>query len=192
MSNTMSARDASTERKGRSVWGWWVALGVLFLIAGLLALGNLLIATVASVFFVGAMMILGGIAQIVFAFSYWGRWGRLILWLLLGLLYLAAGIVTFRNPALATAVLTLVLAAALIAVGILRLVAGFSFRPLKGWGWIVVSGVLTLILGGIIAFGWPVNSVWVLGVFLAIDLLFAGIAYVSLGAGIRSASPRPA
>jgi len=62
----------------------------------------------------------------------------------------------------------------------------------KGRGWLIVSGVLTLILGGIIAAGWPVNSLWVLGLFLAIDLLFAGIAYVGFGTALRSAPPRPA
>ena len=192
MSSTMSARALRADPEARSGWGWWVALGVLLLIAGLFALGNLLIATAASVFFVGAMMIVGGIAEIVFAFSYWGRWGRFITWLLLGALYLAAGVVTFRNPALATAVLTLVLAASLVAVGILKIGAGIASRPAEGRGWLVVSGVLTLIVGGIIAIGWPAISVWVLGLFLAIDLLFAGIAYVGLGTAIRSAPPRPA
>src|SRR5690606_1143246 len=134
MPTTMSARAVRAESEGRSGWGWWVALGVLLLIAGLLALGNLLIATAASVFFVGAMMIVGGIAEIVFAFSYWGRWGRFIMWLLLGALYLAAGVVTFRNPALATAVLTLVLAASLVAVGILKIGAGIASRPAEGPG----------------------------------------------------------
>ncbi|HEX6995566.1 MAG TPA: HdeD family acid-resistance protein [Gammaproteobacteria bacterium] len=190
MSTTMSVRALRADPEERSGWGWWVALGVLLLIAGLLALGNLLIATAASVFFVGAMMIVGGIAEIAFAFSYRGRWGRFVLWLLLGLLYVAAGFVTFRNPALATAVLTLVLAASLVAVGILKIAAGLGSRHVKGRGWLIVSGVLTLILGGIIAAGWPVNSLWVLGLFLAIDLLFAGIAYVGLGAAIRSAPAR--
>lgn len=191
MASTMSARDVHVDVERRSGWGWWIALGVLLLIAGLLALGNLLVATVASVFFVGAMIIVSGIAEIVFAFSHWKRWGRFFLWLVVGLLYVAAGIVTFRNPALATAVFTLVLAASLIVAGIVKIVGGFGSRPMQGWGWLVASGVLTTLVGMIIAAGWPVNSLWVLGMFLAIDLLFAGIAYIGLGAGIRSAAPRP-
>src|SRR5690606_7053037 len=101
MSNTMAHDlDERTAGGGRSYWLLWVAIGVLVLIAGLIALGNLFLATSVSVLFVGAMMIVGGIAQIVFAFPVRGSWGRFFLWLILGLLYVVAGIVTFRNPVL--------------------------------------------------------------------------------------------
>ncbi len=166
-------------------WGWWVALGAVLVLAGAVALVNLATATAVSVLFVGAMMIVGGVAQIALAFPVQGQWGRFFLWLLLGLLYVAAGIVTFRNPALATAVLTLLLAAALVAVGILRIAAGFRLRPIRGWGWVVLSGALTVLVGAIVGAGWPFNSLWVLGLFLAVDLLFSGVAYLAFGLAER-------
>lgn len=167
-------------------WGWWVALGIALIVVGGIALTNLLAATAVSVFFVGAMMIVGGIAEIVFAFSTArGQWGRFFLWLLLGVLYVAAGVLTFRNPVLATAVLTLLLAASLIAVGVLRIAGAVSVRPMSSWGWLLAAGVLTLLVGVIIGLGWPTNSLWVLGLFLGVDLLFSGISYAAVGIALR-------
>lgn len=187
MSSTVT-RDGveSAFEERRSGWGWCVVLGALVLVAGLVALGNLLLATTVSVLFVGAMMVVSGIVQIGFAFPVRGEWGRLLLWLTLGALYIAAGVIAFVNPVLATAVLTLFLAASLIVAGIVRMVAGFGMRAVKGWGWLLTSGILTLIVGFIVGAGWPANSLWVLGLFLGIDLVFAGVAYIVFGFHART------
>ena len=106
-SPTGNLREALTE--ARAKWGWFVALGVLLLIAGGVAMANLFVATVASVFVVGTLMLIGGALQIAHAFGV-KEWGGLIWWLLSGLLYAAAGAVAFTNPLLASAVLTFLLA----------------------------------------------------------------------------------
>lgn len=169
-----------------SNWGWWVALGVALLVVGGIALMNLLTATAVSVFFVGVMMIVGGIAEIVFAFSTArGQMGRFLLWLLLGVLYLVAGVFTLRNPALATVLLTLLIAASLIAVGVLRIAGAVGLRPAHGWGWLLASGILTLLVGVVIGLGWPTNSLWILGLFLGIDLVFSGASYAAFGLMLR-------
>jgi uncharacterized membrane protein HdeD (DUF308 family) len=111
--------------------GWFVALLVL----GFLALGNLLVATLASVFFVGIMIIAGAVAQAIHAFQVKG-WGGFFFLLLGGLLCGVTGIMTFANPALAALVLTLFPAAALVASGVLRVWAGIRLRPPPaGGGW---------------------------------------------------------
>lgn len=171
--------------KARSSWGWLVALGVVLLILGAIALANLLAATFVSILFVGAMMVLGGLVQIVLAFRV-RTWGRFLFWLLIGVLYAAAGILAFANPLLASAALTLVLAVSLIVAGALRISVGFGVRPEKGWGWIVAAGAVTLLAGIVIAAGWPVNSLWVLGLFLAVDLVFQGCSYVAFGLAVRA------
>ena len=171
--------------KVRANWGWFVALGVGLLILGVIAVANLLTATVASVLLVGVMMLMGGVAQIVLAFRV-KTWGRFVFWLLSGILYAAGGILAFVNPLLASAVLTLLLAISLIFAGALRIAVGFGARPEKGWGWIVVAGVLTVLAGIIIGIGWPVNSVWVLGMFLAVDLMFQGWSYIAFGLALRA------
>jgi uncharacterized membrane protein HdeD (DUF308 family) len=186
MSTARSAFDpASAEAELRPRWGWFVALGVVLLVLGVLAFGNLLIATVASVVFVGALMVIGAIAQIIHAFRV-KRWGGFFFWLLSGLLYGAAGILTFYNPALAAAALTLVLAAALIASGILRIWSSFRLRPQTGWGWLLASGVITLVAGVVVALGWPVNTLWLLGLVLAIDLTFQGVAAIAFGLALKA------
>jgi uncharacterized membrane protein HdeD (DUF308 family) len=101
MSNARSRFDpASVTAELRSRWGWFVALGIVLLVLGFLAFGNLVIATVASVLYVGALMAVGAVAQIIHAFRV-KRWGGFFFWLLSGLLYGAAGILAFLNPALA-------------------------------------------------------------------------------------------
>ncbi|SNB62088.1 Uncharacterized membrane protein HdeD, DUF308 family [Arboricoccus pini] len=165
-------------------WGWFVVLGVVLLILGLIALGNLFEATIVSIYYLGALMLLGGIAEVIHAFGV-KTWGRFAYWLLSGLIYCLAGILAFVNPLLASAVLTLVLAISLIVAGILRLVAGFS-SPSGGLsGWIVLSGIITLLAGLVVAVGWPVNSLFILGLLLAIDLIFQGWASVALGLAMR-------
>src|SRR3954447_10954010 len=92
----------------RAKWRWIVALGIVYLITGLIALGSVMAATVASVLVVGIMMIIAGVAEVINAFQLKG-WGKFLLWMLVGVLYIVAGFVTFENPLLAAAVLTLVL-----------------------------------------------------------------------------------
>ena len=81
--------------------------------------------------------------------------------------------------------LTLLLAVALIAGGIFRIWVGMNARPQANWGWMVAGGVITLLAGIVIAIGWPVNSLWILGMFLAIDLIFQGWSFVAFGLALR-------
>ena len=82
---------------------------------------------------------------------------------------------------------TLFLAISLIASGLVRMWIGFTSKNLEGWGWVVAGGLITALAGLIIFSGWPVNSLWILGIFLAIDLIFQGITYIAFGFGLRRA-----
>jgi uncharacterized membrane protein HdeD (DUF308 family) len=171
--------------QARPKWGWFVALGVLLLILGMLAFSNEMLATFVSVAYVGVLMLLGAVAQIIHAFQV-RKWSSFAIWLLSGLLYGAAGILTFVNPVLAAGALTLALAVAMIVAGAMRIGVGVRLRPPPGWGWLVASGVVTLAVGVIIAFGWPGNSLWLLGIFLAIDLTWQGAMALSFGLALRA------
>jgi uncharacterized membrane protein HdeD (DUF308 family) len=168
----------------RDKWGWFLALGLLLLIFGLLALFNLFAATVVSVFYIGVMMLIGGAAQFVHAFQVKG-WSEAIFWGLSGLLYTVAGLLAFWNPALTAAVFTIVMAAALLVAGAFRLWVGFRMRPMRGAGWIIFGGIVTMLAGIVIALGWPVNSIWILGLFLAIDLTMQGWALIAVAFAAR-------
>ncbi|MCP3406759.1 HdeD family acid-resistance protein [Bradyrhizobium sp. CCGB01] len=165
-------------------WGWIVALGVVYLIAGFVALGSVVMATVASVIVVGAMMIVAGAAEIIGAFQM-KSWGKFLIWALLGVLYVIAGFLTFENPLFAAVLLTLFLGASLIASGAVRLFLAFSMKRESPWVWVALSGAITLLLGLLIVARWPVNSVYILGLFLGIDLIMAGAGWVSLGFSLR-------
>jgi uncharacterized membrane protein HdeD (DUF308 family) len=180
-----SMKDSVAEMRAK--WGWFVGLGVLLLIVGGVAFGNLMIATVASVYLVGFLMLLAGAFEIAHAFGV-KSWSGFFWWLISGLLYAVAGIVAFSNPLLASAILTLLLAASLIAVGGLRGWIGYKHWSERGSGWMVAAGVVTTLLGLMIAIGWPVNSLWVLGMFLAIDLVFQGWACIALGLALKARS----
>jgi uncharacterized membrane protein HdeD (DUF308 family) len=169
----------------RAKWGWIVALGAVYVIAGFFALGSIAMATVASVLVVGvAMMIVAGVAQVINAFQI-KSWSKFLIWALLGVLYIVAGFVTFENPLLAAVLLTLVLGASLVASGIMRIILSFSMKREAPWIWVALSGVITLLLGLLILARWPINSVYILGVFLGIDLIMAGAGWIGIGLGLH-------
>ena len=186
-SDTMrDPRAGSDTAPLRAKWGWIVALGVVYLIAGFIALGSVAMATVASVLIVGVMMIIAGVAEVISAFQI-KSWGKFLLWVLLGLLYVVAGFVTFQNPLLAAVLLTLVLGASLVASGIMRIILAFSMKRETPWIWVALSGVITVLLGVLILARWPVSSLYILGLFLGIDLIMAGAGWVGIGLGLRRA-----
>jgi uncharacterized membrane protein HdeD (DUF308 family) len=169
----------------RAKWGWIVALGVIFMIAGVIALGSVVVATEWAVLIVGIMMVMAGVAEIIAAFSVKG-WGKAIVWGLLGALYVAAGVVAIERPLIAAAVLTLLLGIALMVGGIGRIFLAWSMRGAgKPWGWVVVSGLISLLLGAMIIAQWPYSGLYILGIFLGIDLIFIGSSWFTIGLALK-------
>src|ERR1700733_6485128 len=140
--NLNNFRAGSDTAPLRAKSGWIIALGVVYVLAGVIALGSVVMATIASVFIVGVMMIVAGVAEVFNAFQI-KSWGKFLLWGLLGVLYIAAGFVTFENPLLAAALLTLILGASLAASGVMRIILAFSMQRETPWIWVVLSGVIT-------------------------------------------------
>lgn len=171
----------------RAKWGWFVALGIIMIVAGMVALGSiytLAVGTLVSVLYIGAMMAVAGIAQIFQAFQVKG-WGAFTFWLLDGLLYLAGGMIAFINPSLTASVLTLLLGVSLVIGGGFRLFAALNIRPAAGWGWLAFSAAIAILLGLEIITRWPIDTEWILGMFLGINLVFSGFASVMLGLRLK-------
>jgi uncharacterized membrane protein HdeD (DUF308 family) len=162
-----------------------MAEGIVLIILGIIGLGAVALLSLASAIWFGAMIFVGGIVVLIDAFRHQG-WKSRLWHILIGLLYVAVGVMTFVNPLVATASLTLLAGAALVATGFLRLIMAFQNRELPYWGWVAFSGVLSLLLGGMILAQWPASSLWVLGTFLAIELIFQGWAAIALARAIRS------
>ena len=188
MTNLASAGFGTTQSLAplHAKWGWIVALGVVYLIAGIIALGSVFAATVASVYVVGIMMLIAGVAEVINSFQL-RTWGRFFFWLILGVLYIVAGFIAWENPLLTAVWLTLFLGAALVASGIMRIFLAFNMQHGSPWMWVAVSGVVTLVLGLIILAHWPFSAVYTLGIFLGVDLVFAGASWIGLGLGLRNA-----
>jgi uncharacterized membrane protein HdeD (DUF308 family) len=91
------------------------------------------------------------------------------------------------DPILASVTLTLVLAGLLIGVGVSRIILAFQLRPASGWYWPLLSGAISVLLGGMIIGHWPLSGFWVIGLFVAIELIFNGWAYVFVALAARKA-----
>lgn len=165
-------------------WGWFVGMGVVMLVLGFIALGHVVTATLASVFFVGALMLVAGFSQLIHAWQVKG-WQGFMFWTLSGILYGGAGVLALIRPEQGASLLTLLLGATLIGTGALRLWLWFNNRTQEGWQWMIWSGLLTLATGLMIAIGWPDNSVWVLGLILSIDLVFQGWTVLFIGLALK-------
>jgi uncharacterized membrane protein HdeD (DUF308 family) len=173
----------------RRNWGWFLVLGIALIILGVCAIGSAFSATLATVMTFGILVLVGGCVEIVS--SFWARhWGGLFLHVLAGILYAVIGFLMVTRPLAAAAGLTLMLAALFFVGGMFRIIAALSHR-FPGWGWVLLNGVVTLILGVMIWREWPEATFWVIGMFLGIDLVFAGVSWVMLGLSVRNI-PAPA
>lgn len=173
-------RDIETLRSRR---GWFIVLGLALIALGVIAFANLYVATVATVYYVGILMIAGAVAQMVMAFGVKG-WTRAIFLIGTAILYGLAGLFAFMDPLLASTIITLLLAAMLIASGIVRIVLAMRERPRKGWGWVLTTGILSIIVALVVMAGWPVDSLWILGLFLSVDLISQGLGWLFVGIGL--------
>jgi uncharacterized membrane protein HdeD (DUF308 family) len=182
--NTGPPSLAGGIRALRAKWGWLVGFGVFAVIAGVIALGSVVMATESAVFIVGIMMLMAGIAEIIAAFNA-KDWAHRILWLLLGALYVFAGFVCIQNPFQAATILTLMLGIALVISGLLRIFLATQMKQGTPWGWVVFSGVLSFLLGLMVISHWPASSFFVLGIFLGIDLIFIGTGWITVGLAIK-------
>jgi len=165
-------------------WGWLLAVGILSVILGTVGLGMTWMLTLASVVYFGVLLIVIGVAQLLQTFKSAG-WKSTFLQILIGLLYLAAGIMVVSRPLLASLTLTWALGFALIVVGVMRIVVGMQHRGTSGWGGAVVGGIITLLLGLLILARWPSDALWVIGLFLAIELIVNGYTQILVALAAR-------
>jgi len=173
----------------RGNWLWFVVLGGALIALGIIALGSVVIASLAAALAIGTLLLLGGAAEAIGAF--WCRgWSGFFLQLLSGVLSIVVGLLFLRAPAGALAALTLLVACFLMVGGIFKIVAAVGYR-FAAWGWALAGGIVDLILGLMIWQEWPASALWVIGLFVGINLLFRGFNWIALGLALR-ALPRPA
>lgn len=171
-------------------WGWFLALGILLVILGMIALGASVAMTLASVMLFGWLLIVGGVLEAVHAFWRERGWGGVFIDLLTGILYVVVGFMIVANPGAAAVTLTLLIALFLMFGGIFRIVVALMHR-FPHWGWLALHGLVNLLLGVAIWRQWPLSGLWVIGLFVGIDMVFNGWSLVMLGLAARK-MPEPA
>ena len=168
----------------RRSWGWYLALGIVLIVLGTIAIGSTFVMTIASVFFFGWLLIIGGVMEVIHAFWH-KRWAGFFLDLLTGILYVVAGWMMVSNPQESAVLLTLVIAMFLVFEGVFRIVASLAARyPHRGW--VLFNGVISLILGISIWQRWPYSGLWVIGLFVGIEMLLNGWSLVMLSLSARN------
>ncbi|MEP7153889.1 MAG: HdeD family acid-resistance protein [Nitrospira sp.] len=167
----------------RQNWRWVLASGIAFVCLGSLAFGYSVLVTLASVFVLGWLLFFGGIFQAVHAFKV-SQWSGFVLELLLAILYVAVGLVMITDPGAGALSLTLVIAGFFLIGGVVRILAGMILHP-PSRAWLLLSGGVTICLGILIWAEWPVSGLWVIGVFVAIDMIFSGTWLIRLALKAR-------
>jgi uncharacterized membrane protein HdeD (DUF308 family) len=168
-------------------WGWFLALGILLVLAGMAAIAFPFLSTIVAKIAIGWIFLVAGIVEVFHAFNV-KRWAGFFWNLLIGLLYIAAGAWLAFFPLTGILTLTIVIAALFIAEGIMKFIMGFRMRPHEGWGWVVFSGFVAVVAGLLIALNLPTSAVWALGLLAGINLLFSGWTFIYLALSGKRAS----
>lgn len=164
-------------------WSWFLAFGLLLVILGCAVIGSSYFATVFSIFIFGVFLLAGGIVQIIQAFMA-RKWSGLFITLLLGILYIITGALCAANPALMAINLTLFIAAFCFIAGLFRMISALIMR-FDQWGWLFFNGLVTFLLGAMIYANWPLSGLWVIGLFIGIDLILSGWNWIILALTAR-------
>ncbi len=157
---------------------WFLALGIILIILGTIAFGRSIFVTLASMVFLGWILIIGGVVEAGQAF--WQRqWGGFFLHLLGGVLYAIFGFMIVANPQTGAMALTLLMALFFLIAGSFRIIGSLTMR-FPEWRWILLNGIVTFLLGLLIWKQWPSSALWVIGLFIGIDLILTGWSWVML------------
>lgn len=169
-------------------WGWLLALGIVSIVLGTLGLYMTFAFTLTSVLFFGVLLLVGGLSQLVHTLTCKG-WKSVLWHLLIALLYIAAGFDIIIDPVRGSALLTLLLAGILMVVGLSRIIMAFQHRvAVAGWYWSLISGLISILLGIMIIAQWPESGLWVIGLFVAIELIFSGWSTIFIALAARRAA----
>lgn len=166
-------------------WGWFVALGLVMTVAGVLALGDTVFVTLISVIFIGAALLVSGVFQIIHAFANKG-WGAFLFALLSGVLYVVGGFLIMREPVTGSVLITALLLVALAFGGVLRVIMALRHREVRGWWLLLVGGVISIVLAVVLYLSLPWSGLWVLGTLIAIELIIQGVSWTSVGFAMRA------
>lgn len=170
--------------EARKNWGWYFALGIVLILLGAAIISSSYYATIFSVILFGILLLFAGVVQIFQAFVSL-KWSGLFLSLFLGVLYIVTGFLCMGKPQTAAISITLWIAALCFVVGLFKMLSSVIIR-FEQWGWVFFNGLVTFLLGWMIYADWPVSGLWVIGLFIGIDLILAGWSWIILSLTART------
>lgn len=165
-------------------WWWFLLLGILLAVCGVVALAYPFFSSVGIVVVFGATLMIAGLATIISSF-FTGNWSAFLLQLLVGILYVVIGQAITDAPLESTAALTLIVATFLIVVGVFRIVAALVLK-FPQWSWALLNGFVTLLLGVVIYRHFPASALWLIGAIVGIEMILNGWTWIMLGYSLKS------
>ena len=164
-------------------WGWLLAFGVVLIVLRVVAVVRAATATKVSMVFVGWLLVFASVIQFVEAFMV-GHWAGFFLHLLIAILFGVVGLLMVIRPVISAEALTFLMSVFFLLGGLYQLVAAI-WSHLPGWGWQALNGIVAAVMGVLILAQWPVSGLWVIGLFVGIDLIFYGWAWVALALDLK-------
>ena len=170
-------------RHVKSCWCCFFMLGILLVACGTVAIVIPPLFTLLTAMILGILLMVAGIVTIIS--SFWiGKWSGMFLHLLAGILYLVAGFIVSERPVAGAVFITLFIAALFIVLGLFRIVSALTIRFTQ-WGWVLVNGIITLLLGVVIYRHFPQSALWVIGILVGVELLINGWSWIMLSLAVR-------
>jgi len=169
----------------RENWKWFLIEGILLVFLGVLSIALPTLSTLSIELVIGWLLVFGGAVQAFRTLRDIHAEGS-YLSLLNAAIYVIIGLLMLFYPVRGILTLTLLLSVFFIIEGIFKIAVAFQWRPLRNWGWVAISGALSLVLGGIILSGWPGTAAWAIGLLFGINMLFLGWTMILVSMGARA------
>jgi uncharacterized membrane protein HdeD (DUF308 family) len=155
-------------------------LGISLAVLGVVAILTSVFFTIGTVLVLGGVLVAAGVVECIHAFKAAKQQKKVILNVLSALLYFCVGGLLLWNPIVGALSLTLVISAYLFLNGVLSVALGIRHRKEPLWGWFIAGGIVDLILGTLIATGWPATALWIIGLFVGIEMLMYGASWIAM------------
>jgi uncharacterized membrane protein HdeD (DUF308 family) len=186
VTNNLNAQTEQISSEVRANWGWLMFMGIALAILGCIGLYMTGMVTLVSMLYIGIMLLAGGVLMLIDAFKAEG-WKAKIWAILLSIIYVISGAVMIINPTASAVWFTLFIAAFLLVSGITRIIIGIQVRKeVNSWGWTVFGGIVSIILAVMIFNQWPISGLWVVGMFVAIEMLLQGTSMISIAMAAKA------
>lgn len=159
---------------------WFMVTALIFMLSGVFAIVEPGVAGLAVTMLVGWVLMFGGVAHLIGAFSGGGA-GRVIWQVLIGFAYIVSGIYFVTHPLLGLGSLTLLLMGVILVEAVFEAMAYFRVHNAHGSSWLLMNALIAFLLSGLIWTGWPSSSIWAIGTLVGVKLLMTGASHLAFG-----------